>query len=269
MAGSTDSPSASADRRFTGERPGVGEPFDYDQARHLSAYRYAFALAPGKRVLDAGCGEGFGTQLLADVAASVVGADYSSDAIAFCRQTWHKPNLRFVQLDLTAPGDFADTFDLVTNFQVLEHIRDDRAFLEALKARLAPGGTLLLTTPNRLRSFSENPYHVREYTAPELRRLLEGVFGDVILRGMHGSEKVLAFDRAREQSVKRILRLDPLGLRNVLPKALVNFAFARLAVLVRRQARASAGQTRITPDDFAVRDDALDEALDLVALCRA
>jgi SAM-dependent methyltransferase len=254
--------------KFTGERPGRGENFDYDEARHLAAYRYALTLAAGKRVLDAGCGEGFGTQLLADVAAAVVGVDYSAGAIACCRRTWLKPNLSFLQLDLTHPGGYADTFDLVINFQVLEHIRDEIPFLEGLKARLAPDGQLLLTTPNRLKSFSENPYHVREYTAPELEPLLRRVFGTVVLLGMHGNDKVTRFDAARERSVKRILRLDPLGLRKLLPPRLVNFAFAKLAVLVRRQARATSSAERIRPEDFSVGGERLDDALDLVAICR-
>jgi 2-polyprenyl-3-methyl-5-hydroxy-6-metoxy-1,4-benzoquinol methylase len=259
----------SSSDRFTGERPGWGENFDYDEARHLAAYLYAATLGSGKVVLDAGCGEGFGTQMLADVAARVVGLDYSDEAIEFCRRTWQKPNLSFLRADLSEPDPISGTFDLVLNFQVLEHIRDEIPFLEALRARVAAGGTLLITTPNRLRSFSENPYHVREYTAPELQALLERVFGHVTLRGMHGNAKVTEFDRAREKSVKRILRLDPLGLRKRLPAALVNFAFAKLAVLVRRQAKASAGEAPIRPSDFAVSDDNVDDALDLVALCQA
>lgn len=253
--------------QFTGERPGRGDNFDYDEARHLAAYHYARTLAPGKRVLDAGCGEGFNTRQLADVAAHVTGVDYSAEAIAFCNRTWQAPNLRFAHVDLTRPEGFDETFDLVLNFQVLEHIEDDRAFLQALRARLAPGGVLLLTTPNRLMSFSENPYHVREYTAEQLRELLAGVFDSVTLRGMRGNAKVVAFDEARRHSVQRILRLDPLGLRNLLPQSLINFAFARLASLVRSQAKSAAGGDRITVEDFSVSDADLDTALDLVALC--
>jgi SAM-dependent methyltransferase len=265
--GATASTPDTASPQFTGERPGRGENFDYDEARHLAAYRYARTLAPGKRVLDAGCGEGFNTQQLADVAAHVTGVDYSADAIAFCKRTWQGANLRFEHVDLTHPDGFDDTFDLVLNFQVLEHIEDDRSFLRALRARLAPGGVLLLTTPNRLMSFSENPYHVREYTAEELRRLLRDVFGSVTIRGMRGNAKVVAFDDARRRSVERILRLDPLGIRNLLPQSVINFAFARLAGIVRSQAKSAAGAGRIAPDDFAVADDEIDRALDLVALC--
>ncbi len=258
-----------ASEHFTGERPGWGEDFDYDESRHLAAYLYARGLAAGKTVLDAGCGEGFGTAILPAAAESVLGVDYSSAAIAACNKKWNEPNLSFRQLDLTEPGAFDQQFDLVLNFQVLEHIEDEPPFLQGLKARVKPGGTLMLTTPNILKSFSENPYHVREYTAEQLRALLGKVFSEVKLVGMHGNAKVTAFDAGREKAVKRILRLDPLGIRNLLPQSLINFAFAKLSVVVRRSARDHAGgEDKIRPNDFEVRVGNLDQALDLVALCK-
>lgn len=255
---------------FTGERPGWGKDFDYDYARHVAAYRHAATLVGGRRVLDAGCGEGFGTATLSPLAAELVGVDYSADAVAECRRLWSgaaRPNLRFEQVDLTRPGDFRERFDVVVCFQVLEHIRDSTPFLRALAERLAPGGLLLLTTPNRLRSASENPYHVREYTAAELASELAAVFGDVQLLGMRGNDKVERFEEGRARAVRRILRLDPLGLRNLLPRAVVEFAFARFASLVRRQVRPS-GAEAIVPEDFHVGRDDLHRALDLVAVCR-
>jgi len=255
--------------RFTGERPGRGPSFAYDEARHLAAYHYAARLAAGKRVVDAGCGEGFGTQLLAEVAADVVGLDYSAEAIAYCRAAWHRPHLTFQQADLTQPGPTFGTFDLVLNFQVVEHIHDPLPFLRRLRALMAPAGQVLLTTPNRLMSFSENPYHVREYTAEELANVLAPVFGRVRILGMHGNETVRAFDRQRAEAVRRILRLDPFGLRHRLPRTVVNFAFARLAVLVRRRAGGATGTPTIRPDDFYVSAEGVAEALDLVAHCEA
>lgn len=253
---------------FTGERPGWGEDFDYDEARHLAAYIHAATLAEGLHVLDAGCGEGFGTQTLTDSAREVTGVDYSAQAIEFSRKRWDRSNLSFRRVDLTAPGDFDEQFDLVLNFQVVEHIDDPTPFLEGLRDRIAPGGRLMLTTPNRLKTFSENPYHVREYTREELSELLGRVFSEVEIHGMHGNAKVTAFDAGREKAVNRILRLDPLGLRNLLPRAVIEAAFAKLAVLVRRQARGESGADKIVPEDFFVSADNLDEALDLVALCR-
>lgn len=253
--------------RFTGERPGRGPDFDYDEARALAAYHYARTLAAGRSVLDAGCGEGFGTATLAAVARTVVGVDYSADALAAARRAWPRPNLRFLQHDLTDLARFPETFELIVNFQVLEHLADPTPFLAALKAHLAPGGRLLLTTPNRLTSFSENPYHLREYSPGELRALLATVFPRVRLLGVHGNAKVTAFDRARAQAVRRILRLDPLGVRRVLPAWLVTFAFSRLAVLVRRRVRSTVAREPIAPEDFTVAERDLESAIDLVALC--
>lgn len=258
---------------FTGERPGWDADHDYDYARHLAAYRFAATLVAGRRVLDAGCGEGFGTSTLAAVATEVVGVDYSADAVAECRRLWcgnERPNLRFELVDLARPTGFDERFDVVLSFQVIEHLADAQAFLVALAARLAPGGTLVLTTPNRLRTISENPYHVREFTAEELRAELARVFDVVEIRGVRGNEKVERFDEGRARAVSRILRLDPLGLRRLLPRRLVEFAFARLSGVVRRQARAAAGARadRIVPDDFHVTTATDDRALDLVAICR-
>jgi SAM-dependent methyltransferase len=166
---------------------------------------------------------------------------------------------------------------VVLCFQVIEHIREPEPFVRALGDRLAPGGTLVLTTPNRLRTVSENPYHVREYTAGELRDELRKVFSDVTIRGIHGNEKVEQFEEGRRRAVRSILRLDPLGIRNLLPRPVVEFAFARLARVVRRRARPEAA-ARIVPEDFSVHDERpdarggeprpIDRALDLLAICR-
>ena len=252
--------------RKTGERPGWGSGYEYDESRHLLPYRYAAGLAEGLRVLDAGCGEGFGTQELAEVAAHVTGLDRAPDAVAFCRRRWRRPNLAFIAADLRSVHAVPVRFDLVCCFQVLEHQRDDEGFLRRLARLLLPGGTLVLTTPNVLRSFSENPHHVREYRPEELRALLRRVFGEVTLLGVHGNAAVHAYDAARARAVRRVLALDPLGLRNRLPDRVVQVAFPRLAAVVRRRTR-RAGEA-ITSSDFEVHGDDLDTALDLLAVCR-
>jgi len=254
---------------FTGERPGHGEHFEYDEARHRAAYLHARERARGLDVLDAGCGEGFGTALLAETARSVLAVDYSADAVAAATAAHARPNLEFRQLNLYDLPQLDRRFDLVTNFQVLEHLDDPVPFLRALRAALKPDGTLMLTTPNRLTTVSENPYHVREYVAEELRDLVAPIFARVELASVVGSARVQAFDAERRRQVARILRLDPLGLRNVLPEALVKFAFARLSVLVRRRISDAVTESRaITPADFSVVAESRPDALDLVAFCR-
>jgi SAM-dependent methyltransferase len=258
-----------AQATFTGERPGRGEGFAYDEARHLAAYLYARGLARDRDVLDAGCGVGFGTVMLAETARQVLGIDYSGAAVAEARATYQRPNLEFRQLDVYALPDLSLKFDLITNFQVIEHLPDPARFLTAVRAGLNPDGVLMLTTPNRLTTVSENPYHLREYVAAELAGLLRPIFGRVEIHSMMGNEKVRAFDAERARQVRRILRLDPLGLRHLLPAGLVRFAFARLSVLVRRRVAGAAAKTlSIVPADFGVLETSHPDALDLVALCR-
>ncbi|HZP40583.1 MAG TPA: class I SAM-dependent methyltransferase [Candidatus Binatia bacterium] len=249
---------------FTGERlPGAGGEFAVDLARHLAAYRFARARAAGRRVLDAGCGEGYGAALLAEVATSVVGVD-RPEAVAVARARHASPRLAFRTADLERFQAGGARFDLVVSFQVIEHLVDPERFLRALVTATAEGGELLVTTPNRLMSVSENPYHLREWTAPELLALAAPVVPGVRMLGVHGSPAVLAWEAARGAAVRRWLRWDPLRLRRLLPAAAVRWAFPRLARLVRRRVRGAGAPTAIDVDDFTVREGDLDRALDLV-----
>ena len=253
----------------SGERPGYGEGFAYDEARHLAAYLYARELARDRQVLDAGCGEGFGTVLLSETARRVTGIDYSSDAVKAAAAKYKRPNLEFRQLDVYKLPGLDLRFDLVTNFQVIEHLAEPEKFLTAVRAALKPEGVLMLTTPNRLTSVSENPYHLREYTADELHTLLQPLFGRIEVCSMMGNAKVRDFDAERARQVRRILRLDPLGLRHRLPEWFVKFAFGRLAVMVRRRVAEQDDASRsIVPSDFHVEESVRPDALDLIALCR-
>jgi len=152
----------------------------------------------------------------------------------------------------------------VLSFQVIEHLPDPAGFLAALGRRTAPGGTLLVSTPNRLMSFTENPYHLREWTAPELQALAAPIVPGVRIIGVHASERVLAYERARAAQVHRILRLDPLGLRKLLPEAVVKAAFGPLARLVRGRLRAGQALPPVVADDFSVGGGDMARALDLM-----
>lgn len=256
-----------ADAQFTGERlsGGDADEFSVDMQRHLAAYRYAAARAPGRSVLDAGCGEGYGSAMLAQGAARVRGLD-QAEAIAIASARHRGANLEYRVYDLTQLTRLGETFDLVVSFQVIEHLVDPAGFLRGLAACTAPGGTLVVTTPNRLMSMSENPYHLREWTAEELGALAAPLLPGVQVLGVHGSARVVAWERARGAQIQRILRLDPLGLRKLLPDVIVKRVFPMLAQLVRRRVKDGGGQPTVTPDDFTVHGEDMAHPLDLLLL---
>jgi len=257
------------DAQFTGERlagEGAAE-FALDMQRHLAAYRFAIERARGRTVLDAGCGEGYGAAMLAGVARRVLALD-QAEAVTIAAARHRLANLEFRAFDLTELVRLGETCELVLSFQVIEHLQDPATFLAALAACTAPGGTLVVTTPNRLMSVSENPYHLREWTAPELRALASPVLPGVEVLGVHASARVLAFEQARGAQVRRILRLDPLGLRRRLPDVVVKRVFPVLARFVRRRIQGDGTLPDVGPADFTVRGDDLERPLDLLLLWR-
>jgi SAM-dependent methyltransferase len=249
---------------FTGERLHEGDAlFGVDLARHQAAYELARHRAAGVRVLDLGCGTGYGTAGLAEAAGFAVGVDKIAPDPSARRGT-----ARFLRADLAGIPLHPACFDLVVSFQVIEHLRDPGLYLEAIARCLAPGGTALLTTPNRLTSDGVNPFHVREYAADELAGVLRRHFEDVELRGVAAGSAVADYFEARLRRIRRIVRLDPLRLRDRIPRALVEALFAFFARVVRRGIARGEGLPDASWRDFPI-GPADDACLDLVAICRA
>lgn len=254
-----------SDGVFTGERLEESGDFAVDMERHLAAYRYAEARAGGKTVLDSGCGEGYGTARLARVARQATGID-RAEAIAVASARYQAPTLQYRIFDLDRLATLGERFELVVSFQVIEHLPEPAAYLRALRGCVAPGGTLIVTTPNRLMTVGENPYHLREWTGPELLALAAPELPGVQLLGVHGSPRVIDYERSRKAAVDGILRLDPLNLRRFLPSWVIHQAFPRLAKLVRRRLTAAGKQEAIGAADFFMGPDDIDRALDLMLL---
>ena len=172
---------------FTGERLIPGE-VDVDLLNeHVARYTFASRLARGKRVLDAGCGAGYGSAELARTSLTVVGADIAPEAIEFASAHYQSPNLRFEQASCASLPYDAASFDLVVAFEVIEHLQDWRAFLLEAARVLSPNGQLVVSTPNKL-YYTEsrgphgaNPFHVHEFTFDEFRQELNAVFPHVSL----------------------------------------------------------------------------------------
>lgn len=171
---------------FTGERM-TGAAHGQIEIEHLHRYFLAREMARGLRVLDIACGEGYGSELMAQVAESVIGVDVSEEAIRFAGQSYRRPNLSFRLGDGRAIPLPDASVDLVASFETLEHFYEHEAFLAEIRRVLRPGGVLLLSTPDRDVYSPDgrpaNAFHVRELDQREFSALLSGRFRHVTLYG--------------------------------------------------------------------------------------
>ena len=171
-----------------GERtlPDIPEE-NYWFRRHLVVYEWIAARIGGVSVVDLACGEGYGSDVLARSAYSVVGVDANPDAHEHARLRYRAPNLRFVRNMVEM---YSEPCDAVVFLQTIEHIQDPDAVLENVKGMLRAGGAAYVSTPNVLTlapagaERSGNPWHLREYRAEEFRALCEAHFGSVELYGL-------------------------------------------------------------------------------------
>lgn len=195
----TDSGSQDGGLELTGERtvPGIPEE-NYWFRRHEVAYAELRPLCAGAVVLEAGCGEGYGADALAEVASRVLALDY--DRLTAAHVAGRYPRVAAMIGNLAMLPLATASVDVVTNLQVIEHLWDQEGFLAECARVLRPGGRLLVSTPNRLtfspgRDIPLNPFHTRELSAAELAGLLDGA-GLVVRRmaGIHHGRRLRELD---------------------------------------------------------------------------
>jgi SAM-dependent methyltransferase len=181
---------------LTGERtvPGLAEE-NYWFRRHEVVYQRLMDRCAGRDVLEAGSGEGYGADLIANVARRVIGLDYDDSAVAHVRACYPRVDMRQGNLAELPLDD--GSVDVVVNFQVIEHLWDQGQFVTECSRVLRPGGALLMSTPNRItfspgRDTPINPFHTRELNAAELSELLsgEGFWLESMLGVFHGPRLV-------------------------------------------------------------------------------
>jgi ubiquinone/menaquinone biosynthesis C-methylase UbiE len=164
---------------FTGERftPECVREIWYE---HVHRYVFARGLVTGRRVLDAACGEGYGSALLAASALEVSGVDISEEAVKHARSRYTTDNLDFQVADCTDLPFDDESFDSIVSFETLEHLENQRGLLAEFRRVLAPGGFLLLSSPDKAvytdRQKNRNEFHVKELYRKELEQLIAEFF---------------------------------------------------------------------------------------------
>lgn len=167
---------------FTGERviPGAVDSDLWNE--HLARYAFASRYAFGRRVLDIGCGAGYGSALLAKNAAAVIACDIAPEAVEYARSGSSLPNVRYVLASCEAIPLVSAQTDLIVAFEVIEHVAGWRAFLAEARRLLAPRGMFLVSTPNihyyaeTRRQSGPNRFHQHEFEYGEFAAELRAVF---------------------------------------------------------------------------------------------
>ncbi|MCE5239128.1 class I SAM-dependent methyltransferase [bacterium] len=242
--------------------------------RHLAAYAFVVHEAPAVTLaLDCGCGIGYGAHILARHCGPTVGLDRECEALREARRRYPGP-LAHVCGD--AQGlPFADgAFDLVVSSQVLEHAADPEAFCGELRRVCAPGGKAIIAVPNRLTQapgeFLSSECHAREFGPDDLWDLLRRHFSALTPYGTFPGPRMARFESADTWARRSVAR-DRLGLRRLAPRGLRRWLLGRLRGPQQAVAPPALPTDLLTHHDcayYVVTTGPLEEALDLVAVCR-
>ena len=223
--------------------------------RLLKAYIAAKPWISGD-LLEVGCGEGRGVEELLPLASSYIGLDKIGEVISMLKIKY--PGVDFRQVVIPPFSEFKEnSFDTIVSFQVIEHIQEDKLFLQEIYRMLKPGGKAIISTPNITHTLSRNPWHIREYKPQELINLSKGIFDQVEAKGIGGNEKVWAYHEANRKSVQKIMRFDIFDLQHKLPAAVLRMPYEILNRMNRNKLHKQQGNSvvEITHEDYPVVED--------------
>jgi len=266
---------------------------------HSKAYVKAAALSKGRTVLDFGCNNGYGTSIIAKQCKSVVGVDVSSNAINQAKNIVKGDNISFEKVDGKSLSFDDSMFDLIISFQVIEHIANLDEFMSEVLRVLSKDGFAIFTTPNAAIRIDPgmkpwNKFHVQEFRALELEKILKEWFDNVQVSGLFADNELYRIEIERNRKALAAARanhkrfLPPWWkvrsfIINQIKRTMPELAISGLRKIARtlegsnfynhntlsdvKPSYESTFPNKFTTNDLYYRRDNLDTALDLMALC--
>ncbi|MBB79203.1 MAG: SAM-dependent methyltransferase [Crocinitomicaceae bacterium] len=243
----------------TAERVSHQERSDnYVFQRSILAYYETAKLISGN-VLEIGTGSGYGIEVLSPNVDSFLTID-KFPSITGLKLSKEIKNVDFRQMTVPPLENIPDNyFDFVVSFQVIEHINSDIEFVKEIYRVLKKKGKFILTTPNKKMSLTRNPWHVREYTIEELRKILLGCFSIVNAQGVFGNNNVMNYYQENKKSVQKIKRFDLFNLEYNLPRWLFQIPYDILNRMNRKKLSNKGVDIKMTDYYLAsAQDDCID-----------
>jgi ubiquinone/menaquinone biosynthesis C-methylase UbiE len=249
---------------------------------HLKSYEFVLSFCKGKSVLDIGCNIGYGANILSPVSKNVVAIDFDNKALDFARERFSAPNINFQHSEAQTLPYSDSSFDVVTSFQVIEHINqnDLPLYLNEIKRVLTKNGVAILTTPNRklrLNPFEKpwNPEHFTEYSAKGFEKKLTKYFTNIEIFGLRAEKWIedVERDRIHKSLIKSyVMRPTKSILRLVLP-SLMNRPNMQNIIDHPEPLSTNANkvlqlENKVSMSNFHFESDSLDRSLYLLAICR-
>ena len=252
--------------KLTGERVTTPEGgFNPTWQRHVAAYQLIARFMGSEPLLDLGCGVGHSYQLLGR--KRTIGLDFDLEALRGQQRPVVRADMRRIPLASASIGS-------VSSVQSLEHVPDPERTVDDVARVLTDNGVAVFVTPNRL-TFGRpdeiiDPWHFVEFDPEQLRALCLASFDSVEMWGLFGSPTYLEFQQGELAKLNRLLRLDPLRLRRLIPRRGWQWAYSFALERSRGAGRPVPPLAlRITPEDFSLGQDDLDSCLDVIAVCRS
>ena len=183
--------------------------------RTLKAYLLISKQIHGN-VLEIGCGEGYGLDLILEQTSALTVIDKSKHVLHTIKKKY--PKITTIHQKAPPLKHLEDnTFDVVFSFQVIEHIKEADLLIKDIHRVLKPNGKAYITTPNSKKTIARNPWHYKEYNYTEISKLIEKTFKNYSIKGIQGNTKTDTYYLKNKQSVERFLKFDLFKIQYKIP----------------------------------------------------
>lgn len=249
--------------------PNTSSNFMYREALARYVFLKKFVKKSDK-VVDLGCGTGYGSFLISKYVKSVVGVDINHEAINYARSNYRAKNLEFKIGDIYTTSQVKHVYDVVCMFEVVEHLSNPTIILKKIKNVLTENGVFIISTPNANFSSPDGKivtkYHFKEYKYNEFLELLSTVFKDVALYGQNKSTKAKKAwrDFMHSQDIRqKFVNVDSVGIRRLFPKSVKEKMWKFFGRYVGRGT-----QDLLDVKDFPIKLDNAQNADYFIAVCK-